>query len=184
MRTANDAARSIKRWVAQVLPEQWDVQLRREESMQRPSAVLVPVGPVFTEGSAYVRDMQREFQIYLWPEGKADDPNFGRQEAEELADTLLVALQQGAAGGRSMRLPVYDYSGVPWDQALPSGALPYDFLLVSDVQADARQDPQDDDLFTVTFKLRVRWHDDGDRSRYQKADGTLAHPVQWVQIEG
>ena len=184
MRSADDAIRSIKRWLGVLLPEEWDVQLRRDEAMTRPSAVVVPVGPMLVAGSAFVRDLQRDFQVYLWPEGKRDDPGFGRQEAELLAGLLERAIGQGLAGARSMRIPVYDYSATPWDQALPDGAVPYDFLVISDVQIDARQDPDDDDLFTVLFQLRARWRAVGDLSRFQKADGSPGNLIQDVLVEG
>lgn len=185
MRSSNDAIRSIKLWLSFVLDEEWDVQLRRDEGMDRPSAVIVPVGPVLSSGSAYVRDLQRDFQAYLWPKGKDGDPGYGSVEAESLATLLERALSQGGHGGaRAMRIPVFDYDGVPWDQGLPDGAERYDFLLIEDVQIDARQDPDDDDLYTVTLKLRARWRADGDVTRFQKADGTPALPIAEVHLSG
>lgn len=180
--TPEDVLRSLRRFFSEVLPTTWDLQYQRDE-LERPGGFVVPVTPVLSDGSAYVRDQQRDFDVFLYPLGFESLPAKSRVEAEQLAHTVERALSQGVAAGvvtptyksRSLRLPVFDYTGVPWDHGVSATppapvnppASPFDYLPVSNLSVDPRPDPEDDTLFTVVVGLRLSWAADGDTSRYQ-----------------
>lgn len=173
MRTPEDTLRSLRRWFGILLPEPWDVQYQRDEATTRPSAFVQPATPQSNTGSAYVRDVSRSYDAFLYPEGFEGEPARSRAEAEQLAHLVDAAMTQGLRlpeGGyysRSMRLPVYDYAGVDWDYALPSDAVPYDQYPVDQWSVEARIDPDDDTLFTVVVSARIRWRMAGDTAHHE-----------------
>lgn len=170
----------MRRFVGVVLPAPWDVQPARREPQIRPLAVVRPVGPRTSGGTAYVRHYVRQWEIFAYPPGNRDDPQLGYYEAERVMNDLVRALDSGhaAAGSKALRVPLYDFSGVTDTTFLLVGAQPIDYLVVSNVDADIQPDPEQDGLFTVMVDLRVNWSDDGDRSRY---DGAILEDtgIQW-----
>lgn len=168
----DDVLRSLRRWFGMMLPEPWDIQYQRDENMDRPCGVIVPATPSTSAGSAYVRDNQRDFDIFLYPLGFEGQPARSRLEAEDLADQVKRAWFRGLVtdDGRysyAFRLPVYDHAGVSFDEDVAPGAIPFDHLPVSNLDIEARIDPDDDSLFTVVIGLRVQWTEDGDTRRFE-----------------
>jgi hypothetical protein len=174
--TPEDLIRSVRRWFGVVLPEPWDIQYQRTDDLDRPSVIVQPSTGQLTSGSAYIRQNQRDFQAFVYPTGFEGDPPRSRVEAEGFAYTLERAMAQGFKPdglvyySRALRLPVFDYADVPWDQGQPSDALPYDYLPVANFGTDVRVDPDDDSLFTVVVDMRITWTTLGDISRF---DGPL-----------
>jgi hypothetical protein len=166
---AVDVLRSVRRWYGKLLPAPWDIQYQRDE-IQRPGGFVVPSTPVVSSGSAYVREWSLDFDVFLYPDGFEGEPARSRIEAEQLRSTVMLAWNRGIASySRTMRLPVFDYLALDWDEAPADDAVPFDHLPVSNVDVAVRVDPDDDSLFTVVTGLRVRWTGDGDLSRFSGA---------------
>jgi hypothetical protein len=163
------ALRSLKRFLAHVLPPPWDVQLVRREPQERPLAVVRFVGPTTTNGSAYVVDYSRQVEVFAYPIGVVGEPAASEFEARRVAQTLQKALRSGhaAAGSRALRVPFYDFSELEYDELLPVDAAPSDYLAIGGLTFDVRQDPEADDLYTVMLDFRAQWSADGDRSRFE-----------------
>jgi hypothetical protein len=166
----DDVVRSVRRWVGLWLPEPWDIQYQKDDDMERPAGLLVPATRVDSTGSAFLRDYQRDFDLFLYPTGFEADQLRSRVEAERLADEARRAFEQGVMVGgvrisRTMRLPVWDHADVDWDQDIPSGRDPFDWLPVRAFGVEARVDPDDDTLFVVVATFRIVWSGDGDLSR-------------------
>lgn len=170
-----DVLRSIRRWFGVLLPEPWDLQFQREDAVERPTGFVVPAIPAQNSGSAYVRNELRDFDVFLYPDTEEGNPALARVQAEQLAEEVKQAMTRGIkleGGGyysRTMRLPVYDYEGIAWDQTTPDDVQPFDLLPVSNFDVEVRIDPDDDTLFTVVVSLRLHWVSDGDTSRLEGA---------------
>lgn len=171
--------RSLQGWFGRLLPEPWDVQLQRTEAMQRPCMVVHPSTPEATRGSAFVRDTNRDYEFFVYPVGYVRNPARSRMEAENTARTIGRAFDRGLkiSGvyfSYAMRIPLFDYTAVAWDAPLPNGAVPFDYLALSNLTIDVRTDPDEDDLFTLIGSVRTRWMNHGDLRRY---DGPLIQDV-------
>lgn len=158
-----------------LMPEPWDVQPERKEGLGRPSVVVIPASPKANTGSAYVRDHGQDFDIFTYPVGVEGDPGLSRREAAELADfidqamTRGVKLEDGTWYSYSMRIPVFDYTGIAWTDGLDALALPYDYYPAVNWTIESRVDPDDDTLYTVMGSVRLRWHTLGDVRRFDGA---------------
>jgi hypothetical protein len=163
--------RSIQRWLSTVLQAPWDVQPVRKEPQQRPLAVIRPVGPAPSTGTAYVREYDQPYEAFLYPPGVENDPLGSEREAREAMRLVLRAIDSGnGASGRdrsySLRIPLFDYADVGVDAALPADREPVDYLVIRAPTGVARPDPDADDLFTVVIDFRANWRDDGDTYRW------------------
>lgn len=168
------AHRSLQRYVSTVLPEPWDVQPARKEPQTRPLAVVRPLGANPSTGTAYVREYSPPFEVLLYPPTAGEgEPWSNEQVAHLWFRKMFRAIEAGHGDGPdkgySMRIPLYDYTGVPMDSGLPSDAIPIDYLCVQGLDGMVRQDPQQDDLYTVAIDFRLNWRDDGDLSRFDGA---------------
>lgn len=162
--------RSMRLFFSKVLAAPWDVQMVRREPQVRPLLVLRWVGPRISGGSAYVRDYQRQMEVFAYPAPVVDGEAYRNQmEAERTLNMLMCAVDSGhaAASSKALRVPLYDYTNVSDIGFLPSGAAPLDYLVLSNLDGQVQQDPETDDLFSVLLDFRVNWSDDGDRSRYE-----------------
>lgn len=179
-RTEISALRSMKRAIGRTLPAPWDVQLRRAEPNKRPLCVVRFLGPTTSTGSAYVREFEKLCEIFAYPEGVEGDATRSELEARRISDTLLRALDTGNAnaGTKALRVPFFDYSAVADDAVLPDNAAPFDYLVLSQVTVEVRNDPDADDLFTVMLNMRINWRADGDVSRF---DGQTWQDIQIPQ---
>lgn len=180
MQTPEDALRSLRRWLGIVLPAPWDVRYQKTEEMGRPAAVVLPAIPQANTGSAYIRDVNQSYDLFVYPEGVEGDPAQSRQEAEQVKQTLDLAMTRGvkidtAYYSYCLRIPVFDYAGLAWNEPQPDSAVPYDFYPVSLWSVDVRVDPDDDTLFTVLGSCRLSWKTFGDVRRF---DGATLQDVQ------
>lgn len=183
-----NALRSLKRLLGDVLtavPDlaggqamDYDVAFVRDDNMARPLATVRPVGPETQDGSAYVRTIRQDYEVYVYPPGRENEPQFTELEARAVAFRVVHALGSGGFGALAARMPVYDYSAVlvttaetpnpiPAGYRLPDDAEPYDYLPVSNLNVDPRQDPDEDDLATIVVDLRLSWMRHGDVRRFE-----------------
>jgi len=112
MRTSVDALRSLKRYVASALGDDWEVRLSVDEgTFARPQALLQAAGsPVTLQGTQHTVDVQAPFVIYLYPESGSThiESLISAGDAEEL---LFDAFHVGSGAARPLRVPFYDYAG-------------------------------------------------------------------------
>ncbi len=178
----DDVLRSLRKWFAALLPAPWDLQYQRDENMDRPCGLIVPAAPASSSGSAFLRDNQRDFDVFLYPLGFEGEPARSRHEAELLADSVKQAWHRGIKVGAvrysyAFRMPVFNHTGIAFNVDVAPGAVPFDHLPVSSLNVEPRIDPDDDTLFTVVIGLRIRWTEDGDTRRH---DGLLLDEI-WTQ---
>lgn len=162
---------SLLEYMAHVLPGEYDVQPVRREPQARPLCVCQPVGPRPSSGTAYLREYVQPFEVLIYPLGADGDPWAAQSQAMATRELVGRAFDSGAGAGRNrgyaLRVPLFDFEGVADDEALPDDRLPVDYLVLQSLAVDARQDPEQDDLWTVMVDFRVNWRDDGDRSRFE-----------------
>lgn len=152
----------------------WDVQPVRQEPQVRPLCVVQPLNAGPSRGSAYVREYVQPFEVAAYPLGVEGEPWPSQLIARSVLQALLRAIDSGnGATGRdrsySMRVPLFDYVAVPEGEAVPVDAVPVDFLVIQGLDGTVRQDPEQDDLYTVLIDFSVNWRDDGDVRRYDGA---------------
>jgi hypothetical protein len=173
-RDFNSVHLSLLQYLSVILAPPWDVQPQRREPQTRPLAVCRPVGPSPSAGTAYLRDYTQAYEVLAYPPAAAEgDVRGSGLIAAATKGLLLRAFDTGAGTGRfrgySMRVPLFDFTGVADDEDLPVDALPIDYLVLSNLDGEARQDPERDDLYTVLIDFRVSWRDDGDLRRFEGA---------------
>jgi hypothetical protein len=156
-RTASDALRSLKRYVALALGDAWEVRMSREEgAFDRPFARVWQVA-----GSTYpltagqwLADIVQPFVISAYPEpGMTVDESLLAAQAVE--EAFFLAFRAGVGDGRPMRVPLYNYTGVALDE--PGVWMPKGFMRVNDLSTQPFPDPDDNLLWTVVCDVRLTW---------------------------
>ena len=157
-RTSEDVYRSIKKHIALILGDDWDVRWVDDEgTFSRPSAIVVPtaVASVAAGDSQFIASMIQPFGIYAYPE-TGDTPTESRMKALAVEEILLNGLRFGVGAGRPLRIPLYSYRGVD-ERAAASVRHPSDFARVADLSVGTTPDPNDRTLWTVTCEVRLSW---------------------------
>lgn len=170
MRTEVDILRSLKKYVALALGNDWEVRLTAEEgAFRRPFCRVAQATPAMTrvEGARMVRS-QQTFTLYAYPIEKGT-PDEARLEASRIEGVLLNAFAgQGAHTpsyytpsyrGHGMRIPIYNYDGIDLKTAATEGDRQYnDFARVSDPPSvGAQVDPEDELMWVVTADVPIAW---------------------------
>lgn len=156
MRTSIDIMRSLKRYVAEALGDEWEVRLQGEQgTFRRPAAqVIVATGQSIT-GPAQAMDMLQTFdiQVFPLPGETVMDSLINAGEAE---DALVWAFRSGVGKGRAARLPIYDYAAVGGAEGSTTRQHP-DFAQIRELEIDRVQNPSDELLMSVSAKVRLGW---------------------------
>ena len=191
MRTRTDAIRSLKKYTALALGDEWEVRMTDEEgAFKRPFCRVgaIPTGgSVRMEGARFMRTTQR-FALVAYPIEKAT-PDEARLEAARVEELFMLAFGQGVHTpsyrysthrGHPKRIPLSDYDGIALEEPATEGDRePNDFLIVSDDPSiGSLKDEEDDLLYAVTVDLAAWWV----RSVAVTAPGS--HPVESVTVEG
>lgn len=175
-RWTEDGLRSLKRYVAEALGDEWEVRLADEEGVfSRPFAMVWEAGPAPEEAvgpAAQVTQTQVPFVVHAYPAtaDAAGDP-FGAQEAKGAAlaaqETLRRAFAEGVGLGRPFRVPLWDYEGVGWDEpatvrgatatTVPATPPHGDYMRVLDLSLNKVRDDVAEGLWTVVCQLRLGW---------------------------
>lgn len=160
MRTSIDVLRSLKRYVAIALGEDWEVRLLVEEgTFGRPAAqVMEATGQTIT-GPNHTMDVIQTYMVHAFPV-KGSTVMESLLAASEVEDTLVRAFRIGIDKGRAARIPLYNYESVPAN-AGSSDRTPKDFARILDLEISRTQSPQDELLFTVSAEVRLGWRRDG-----------------------
>lgn len=133
MRNPTDAFRSMKKYLALSLGDDWEVRLVDEEgTFKRPHARVGPGAPSRNRmENAWQRRTFQRFSIVAYPKPKTD-PSASRLEAMRVEELLLHAFAgagahtrsyRGSTGrGHPMRIPLWDYDDVALNQATPKAS--------------------------------------------------------------
>lgn len=156
-RSHQDALRSVKRYVAVALGDEWEVRLSREEgAFKRPFCRVWQVAG--TEypltGGRFLADMTQPFVIAAYPP-RGRDPDHALLGAQKVENTLYRAFRVGVENGRARRVPLYNYYRVKnWEVG---NWYPRAFMRVNDLATQPFPDPDDDKLWTVICDIRLAW---------------------------
>jgi hypothetical protein len=152
-----DALRSLKRYVAVALGDDWEVRLSREEgAFARPFARVWQVaGTTYPlTGGRWLADMVQPFVIAAYPE-PGRDPDQAMLFAQKVENDLYRAFRVGVENGRALRVPLYNYYRVKdWDAGT---WYPRAFMRVNDLSTQPFPDPDDNMLWTVVCDVRLAW---------------------------
>jgi hypothetical protein len=182
-RTVTDATRSLARYFALWLGDEWEVRFDAEEhTFKTPFARVEALSnTIVGEGVNYHAVIQ-PFSVYAYPEypeGTEGSVEESRLIAMEVAQSLLDALAIGGVdGSRPFRVPLYNYDGVALDGGTGSNArTPYDYLRIvrGSTNVDRVPDATDPRWITVVLGFRATW--------FRRGEQILGKPVQSVQSE-
>ena len=152
-----DALRSVKRYVAVALGDNWEVRLSRDEgAFARPFARVWQVaGTTYPRtGGRWVADMVQPFVIAAYP-APGRDAEQSMLFAQKTENDLYRAFRVGVADGRALRVPLYNYYRVEdWEQGT---WYPRAFMRVEDLSTQPFPDPDDIRLWTVVCDVRLAW---------------------------
>lgn len=156
-RSAADALRSLKRYVAVALGDEWEVRLSREEgAFERPFARVWQVaGSTYPlTGGKWLADIVQPFVISAYPVA-GETPDDALMSAQAIEDQLYRAFRVGGVGGgRALRVPLCSYNGVALDEP---GTWTPAFMRVNDLSTQPFPDPDDNRLWTVVCDVRLTW---------------------------
>jgi len=152
-----DALRSVKRYVALALGDDWEVRLSREEgAFARPFARVWQVAGTtypLTSGR-WLADMTQPFVIAAYPP-PGRDPDQAMLFAQRTENALYRAFRVGVADGRALRVPLYNYFHTKdWEAGT---WFPRAFMRVNDLSTQPFPDPDDNKLWTVVCDVRLQW---------------------------
>ena len=159
MRTTADALRSLKRYAALVLGDEWEVRLWDEPGkFAFPFARVAKVGPTLMTGPKIHTDVVQPFALHCYPPPD-DSLEVAVLQAEQVEEILYIGFREGVSGGYPMRVPLFDYGMVPGEGA---GAVavarePHDYLRVEDFSVNRLADPTDERLISVVCDVRCGW---------------------------
>jgi len=176
MRTSIDVLRSLKRYTAIALGEDWEVRLLQEEgTFSRPAAqVLQATGQQIT-GPHHAMDIVQTFSIHAFPEA-GDTMESSLLAAAQAEELLVYAFRVGVDKGKAARVPLYDYDGVPFNEGSTTRKRP-DYARIIDLEISRIQNPSDELLFTVTAEVRMGWR----RNALLESEGEVATDVVITQ---
>jgi hypothetical protein len=156
-RSITDALRSLKRYVAAALGDAWEVRLSAEQgAFERPYARVRQVASAtyILTGGRFLADVNQPFEIIAYPL-RGDDPEDAILRAQTVEDALFRTFRVGAENGRPLRVPLYNYDGVPLNQ--PGMWVPRGFMRVADLSTQPFVDPDDNKLYSVVCDVRLSW---------------------------
>lgn len=156
-RTNTDALRSLKRYVAIALGEDYEVRLSREEgAFERPFArVWQVVGTSYpTTSGKWLADVVQPFVISAYPV-RAETSDQALVAAQAVEESFFNAFRVGVGDGRPLRVPLVNYTGVASNR---TGVWnPPIYMRVADLSTQPFPDPADDKLWTVVCDVRLTW---------------------------
>lgn len=176
-RTETDVVRSVKKHLAEVLDalaggflvahgptgdetasESWEVRLGDEEGTFRfPFAMVAATGtslPTMLHPNLMLLTMP--MTIHLYP-GPAQDSENAVLVAEQLRGIISRALSFGAARGRPLLIPLWDWSASPGLYDDTETRYANDFVQIESLSLGRMVDPEDDRHPWVVANFRAQW---------------------------
>lgn len=179
-RTLEDALRSLARFVWVGLGEEWEVRLFADQgTFQVPFARVVSTGPTALDASAYHGSVTAPVAVwcYLGAEETDEGAELAGMRLRERVEALF-AWGGEANQGYPMRVPLFDYEGVPYPGVgVRRGER--DFLRVSGLSVMRQADPDDGRFVIVVAEMSLRWT----RASELASDRIAGTPVELVQVE-
>jgi hypothetical protein len=161
-----NALRSINRYVAQALGDDFEVRFAVDEAnFERPFARVKESTPMTsTPHGARHRDLRQTFSIVAFPlEGLNAESSLVQAKRVE---TLLLDAFTGRGldtasyrngRGHPHRIPLYDYSGLGLREAATDGERVGYLRVIEPLSMSTFSDPADDRLYIVACNLRCGW---------------------------
>ena len=169
--TLEDAWRSLKRLAAMALPEPWQIRLEAAQysEEERPLVIIDTVGPMARTGvqptiPGRQHVVTQTFLLTAYPAvlGDAREARAAAVRALRTLDemvTIGLVDDTGKSVGGPLRLPLWDYAGVPLTgpaRGNPNGQWKQ-MMWAESYEGIVLPDPQDDHRYTIPYTLRVSW---------------------------
>lgn len=156
MRTVNDAIRSVKKYLAEALGDEWEVRLWTDEgSFAPPLARVSAASPTVYTSRRRITDIIQALQIHCYV-APAASSSAALIKARDVEQQLVRAIELGVGLAWPRRIPLYDYDGVAETEGSSARNL-YDFMRVLDFSVNAVMDSDDPNVVVVVADLRVAW---------------------------
>lgn len=156
MRTSEDALRSVKRYLALVLPPEWELRMWADEgSYEAPLARIAESGPTLYTSHRVYTDIVQPVQVHFFLP-VAETVSAAMAAARALREQIMVAIEVGVDQGRPRRIPLYDYDGLGEDEPSDRRAY-YDYLKVRDLSVNTVPDSNVPTGVVVVADMRIAW---------------------------
>lgn len=175
-RTVEDAVRSLKKHIAEILDatgstyleglnergepdssDAWEVRLWDEEgTFQFPFARVSLVGPETVVGPALYADVTQAMTVHLYPY-PAPDTERAILVAVRLRNLVVRALKFGSERGKAMLVPLWDYGSKPDLYVDSESRRPNDYFRVEGLTSEHMLDPEDPTQAVAIINLRAVW---------------------------
>lgn len=147
--------RSVSRYVAEALGEDWEIAWSDDMTFGRPWAkVAASTGVTSNPMGAHDVELRQTVNALAYPL-LAVTAEASVMEAERVQRLLLSALTAGVADGWPMRVPLMSYADVPPGQAA-SHRLGY-LRVIEAPSVVTYSDPGDDRAHVVAAEVRLSW---------------------------
>lgn len=156
MRTQEDVVRSVKRYFALVLGDEWEVRTWADEgAFEAPMARISESGPALATSRRVLTDFVLPMQLHCFLP-VADTVSAAERAARIVMQTLTNGVEVGIDIAFPRRIPLYDYDGL--DESQPSDSRNYyDYIKVVDFSVNAVPDSDVPTGIAVVATLRVTW---------------------------
>jgi len=156
MRTENDAIRSVKRYLAIALGDEWEVRMWTDEgSFKPPLARVAEASPALYDSMRVQTNIIQALQVHCFS-APAESTTAAMIQAREVKQLLVTAIEVGVDLARPRRIPLYDYDGIAESEPSTKRSY-YDFLRVLDLSLNVVQDSDDPNVVVVVADLRIAW---------------------------
>lgn len=185
MRTPEDAVRSVKRYVAEVLSDRtgldWEVRLAADDAGEAvyPLAIVAAIGPMLSSRNTQVIQCTQPITVYAYPP-VSESFEAAVLMSEQIRDALWMAFVGSVT---PYRVPLYDYAGVPLGGGSDDRE-DYDHLRLVDVQVNRVPDDLDENRGIVVCDFRASWTRSTDRVAALRGGRVLQSVRQRIIVEG
>lgn len=163
MRQERDVLRSLRRYFALILGDQWEVrQWSDEGSFEPPYARVAPAGQAIYTSRRVYTDIVMPVQVHLYPPPQISS-SAAMDVAWDLREVVVQAVEVGqidvpnAAWPR--RIPLFDYADTPSVHGSDTRNY-YDYIKVMDLSVNTIQDSNVPNAVVVVVDLRLAWRRD------------------------
>jgi hypothetical protein len=161
--------RSLIRYVALALGDEWEVRPTGgspADEFARPFCRVGPSTPATStpHGARHLL-LRQSFAAVAFP-AVGQTPEASALEASRVERLLLLAFAQGidpaaysSRSGRAhpLRVPLFDYAGVPWGVPVPEDARAGFARVIDGPEVQAAADGADPRMFVVALDFRLEW---------------------------
>lgn len=159
-------------------PDDWDVRFFHDRGAltldSYPVAVVKAAGPAIPASpSTNWSEVVMPLVLYLYPSAPAgSDLELGAAQLAAERVRQLVLASFTALADKPMRLPLFDYDGVGYQQGSSQREV-YDYLRVVDCSVTVTPEPEEENQVAVVCDLRVAWTVADEKRGSHVADGVV-----------